>query len=56
MYNQDLRRMLQWAHQRYDQTGLDQWKHDEKWDKYCDTCISRKEMSENFSNLEITTS
>ena len=56
MYNQDLRRMLQWAHQRYDQTGLDQWKHDEKWDKYCDICISRKEMSENFSNLEITTS
>ena len=35
MYKHDARRMLQMAHQRYQQTGLGQWKHDEKWNKYC---------------------
>ena len=27
MYEHDTRRLLQFAHQRYDQTGLPQWKH-----------------------------
>ena len=31
MYKYDVRRMLQMAHQRYEQTGLEQWNHDEKW-------------------------
>jgi anaerobic magnesium-protoporphyrin IX monomethyl ester cyclase len=40
MYRHDTRRMLQMAHQRYDQTGLEQWKHSEKWKKYCSICKS----------------
>ncbi len=42
MYKYDTRRMLQMAHQRYDQTGLEEWKHDEKWSKYCQICNSRE--------------
>jgi len=42
MYKYDTRRMLQMAHQRYDQTGLEEWNHDEKWSKYCQICNSRK--------------
>ncbi len=38
MYKHDTKRMLQMAHQRYEQTGLEQWRHDEKWAKYCDIC------------------
>ena len=34
MYKYDTRRMLQMAHQRYEQTGLEQWKVSEKWKKY----------------------
>ncbi len=45
MYKHDTRRMLQMAHQRYDQTGLEQWKHSEKWNKYCEVCESKKEVS-----------
>jgi anaerobic magnesium-protoporphyrin IX monomethyl ester cyclase len=45
MYKHDTRRMLQMAHQRYEQTGLEQWKHSEKWNKYCEVCESKKEIS-----------
>lgn len=45
MYKQDTRRMLQMAHQKYDQTGLEQWKHSEKWDKYCEVCEAKNELS-----------
>jgi radical SAM superfamily enzyme YgiQ (UPF0313 family) len=45
MYKHDTRRMLQMAHQRYEQTGLEQWKHSEKWNKYCEVCESKKEVS-----------
>jgi hypothetical protein len=38
--------MLQMAHQRYDQLGLEQWNHSEKWEKYCPICKSRKELDE----------
>ena len=41
MYKYDARRLLQFAHQRYEQTGLNQWKHDEKWKNYCDVCKSK---------------
>ena len=38
MYKHDARRMLQMAHQRFEQTGLEQWKHNEKWEHYCQIC------------------
>ena len=40
MYKHDTNRLLQWAHQRYEQTGLEQWTHSEKWKKYCQVCKS----------------
>jgi hypothetical protein len=30
------------AHQRYEQTGLEQWNHSEEWAKYCQICESKK--------------
>jgi len=44
MYKHDTRRMLQMAHQRYEQTGLEQWKHSEKWNKYCNVCKAQEEL------------
>ena len=46
MYTQDTHRLLQWAHQRYEQTGLEQWKHDDKWKKYCSVCLARQQVSQ----------
>jgi anaerobic magnesium-protoporphyrin IX monomethyl ester cyclase len=45
MYKKDTRRMLQMAHQRFDQTGLEQWNHDEKWSKYCGICKAKDELN-----------
>jgi len=45
MYTHDTRRLLQMAHQRYEQTGLPQWKHDSKWKKYCEVCQAHEELS-----------
>lgn len=45
MYSHDTRRMLMMAHQRYDQTGLEQWNHDEKWKMHCDVCKAKEELS-----------
>ncbi|MEW6044795.1 MAG: radical SAM protein [Thermoproteota archaeon] len=45
MYKHDTRRMLQMAHQRYEQTGLPQWKHSQKWNKYCEVCKAQNELS-----------
>jgi len=44
MYKHDVRRILQMAHQRYEQTGLEQWNHDKNWSKYCNICKSREEL------------
>ena len=44
MYKQDTTRLLQMAHRKYDETGLEQWNHDEKWKKYCEVCESKKEL------------
>ena len=44
MYKHDTRRMLQMAHQRYEQTGLEQWQHSEKWNKYCNVCKAKEEL------------
>lgn len=48
MYKHDTRRMMQMAHQRFEQTGLQQWKHDEKWKKYCPVCLAKEELSPNI--------
>ena len=45
MHKHDTTRMLQMAHQKYDETGLEQWNHDKKWNKYCEVCISKAELS-----------
>jgi len=50
MYTHDARRMLQWAHQRYEQTGLSQWNHSSKWRKYCDVCKAKEELSVSIEN------
>jgi len=47
MYTHDARRMLQWAHQRFEQTGLPQWKHSSKWKKYCQICTAEEELTIN---------
>jgi radical SAM superfamily enzyme YgiQ (UPF0313 family) len=44
MYDHDTRRLLQWAHQRYDQTKLEQWKHSQKWNKYCHVCKAEEDL------------
>ena len=44
MHKHDTRRMLQMAHQRYEQTGLEQWNHDEKWKKYCPVCMAKEQV------------
>ena len=46
MYTQDTHRLLQWAHQRYEQTGLEQWKHDDKWKKYCSVCLAKEQVAQ----------
>ena len=38
--------MLQMAHQRYEQTNLPQWKHSEKWKKYCLVCSAKDELEQ----------
>lgn len=50
MYRHDARRLLQMAHQRYEQTGSEQWKHSEKWEKYCEYCKSVKNLSLKISS------
>ncbi len=44
MYKHDPKRLLQMAHQRYEQTNLEQWKHDDKWKKYCEVCKADSEL------------
>ena len=45
MYKHDTTRLLQMAHRKYDETGLEQWKHNEKWKKYCEVCHAKEELS-----------
>ena len=51
MYKHDTRRMLQMAHQKFDETGLPQWKHSEKWSHYCEVCKSRKQLEETVNYI-----
>jgi len=46
MRKKEVKRMLQMAHQRYEQTGLEQWKHSEKWFKFCEVCKAREEFNQ----------
>ena len=48
MYKHDARRLLQMAHQRFEQTGQKQWQHSEKWDKYCEVCKAKRWIPDNF--------
>jgi anaerobic magnesium-protoporphyrin IX monomethyl ester cyclase len=45
MFKHDTVRMLKMAHQKYEETGLEHWNHDEKWNKYCEVCEARNELS-----------
>ena len=45
MHKKDVKRLLQMAHQRFEQTGLPQWNHSEKWGKYCSVCHANEELS-----------
>ena len=49
MYTHDVRRLLQWSHQRFEETNLPQWKHSAKWKKYCKVCQAREEISHECS-------
>ena len=46
MYKHDTRRMIQFAHKRYNETGLEQWNVSEKWQKYDPRYIAKQEISE----------
>jgi len=50
MYTHDTKRMLEWAHQRYDETNLPQWKHDAKWKHYCSVCKAEEQL---LSKIEV---
>ena len=46
MYKHDTNRLLKLAHHRYDETGKEQWNHDEKWEKYCPVCKAKNEFKQ----------
>jgi len=50
MYKHDTRRIIQFANQRYEQTGLEQWKVSEKWEKYNPRYIAEKEIIEKIKS------
>ena len=45
MYTKDTKRLLQMAHERFEQTGLKQWNHDKKWKERCAVCKAKEELS-----------
>ena len=53
MYNHDTRRMLQMSHQKYEQTGLKQWEHSTKWNKYCEICKVREQYNLQFDKIRV---
>ncbi|MBT4325782.1 MAG: B12-binding domain-containing radical SAM protein [Candidatus Nitrosopelagicus sp.] len=44
MHKKEVSRLLQMAHRRFEETGLPQWDHDEKWSKFCNVCTSKKAL------------
>lgn len=51
MFRHDTRRMLLWAHDKYSETGLKQWKVSDKWKKYDPVSKAKSELEE---KLKIT--
>ena len=51
MFTHDTKRMLEWAHQRYEETGNEQWKVSEKWEKYDPIQQAKKELEANTQLL-----
>ena len=45
MYKHDTTRLLKMSHKRFEETGLEHWKHSEKWSKYCEVCSVNEELS-----------
>ena len=52
MYKKDIRRILQMAHQKFDETGLEQWHHDPTWSKFCNVCKAKDELNETLSQIQ----
>ena len=52
MFTHDTKRMLEWAHIRYEETRLPQWKHGKKWEKYCLICKAEKEITPKIKNTQ----
>jgi radical SAM superfamily enzyme YgiQ (UPF0313 family) len=48
MYRHDTDRLLKMAHQRYEETGKEQWKHSDKWEKYCPVCKAKKTIEQSI--------
>jgi len=46
MYKHDTGRMIKMSHQRFEETGLPQWKVSEKWKKYDPKAIANEQLSE----------
>ena len=46
MYKHDTRRMIQFAHKRFSESGLEQWKVSDKWQKYDPRHIAKQEIFE----------
>ena len=51
MFTHDTKRMLEWAHQRYEETGNEQWKVSQKWEKYDPIQQAKKELEANSQLL-----
>ncbi len=40
--------LLKMAHQRYEETGKEQWEHSDKWEKYCPVCKAKKTIKQSI--------
>ena len=48
MHRHDTARLLKMAHQRYEETGKEQWEHSDKWEKYCPVCKAKKTIKQSI--------
>ena len=48
MNRHDTDRLLKMAHQRYEETGKEQWQHSDKWEKYCPVCKAKKTIKQSI--------
>ena len=49
MHRHDTGRLLKMAHQRYEETGKEQWEHSDKWEKYCPVCKAKKTIKQSIT-------